>query len=105
MIGTSGGRGGPLLRPFHDDRDPLAAADAGRRHAALLSALLQLDQQGVDEPRPGRAQRMAEAIAPPFTFTFSRSRPSVLLDRQVLPRERLVDLEQVELVELRCRRA
>ena len=50
----------PLLRALDQHRDALAAADAGRGDAVALAALAQLDQQRVDEPRAGRAERVAE---------------------------------------------
>src|SRR5262245_26427112 len=88
------------LRPLENDGNPLAAADAGRRHAELLLPLLQLEQQRVDEARAGGAERVAKADRPAIHVHLLAIEAQLLLDRQVLPGERLVDLEQIELIEL-----
>src|SRR5262245_48312553 len=85
------------LGPLHDHRDPLAAADAGRRHAELLLPLLQLEQQRIDEPSARGAERMAQADRAAVHVELVAIDLQLLLDRQDLTRERLVDLEQVEL--------
>src|SRR5437762_3118869 len=99
-IGMDVQRGPQPLRALHDDRDALAAADAGGRHAELLVPLLQLEQQRIDEARAGGAEGMAEADGAAVHVHLLAIEAQLLLDRQVLACERLVDLEEIELVEL-----
>src|SRR5206468_2669179 len=96
-----GGKGN--LRPFHDHCDSLPAADACRSDAPALLALPELDQERVDEPRPGGPQRVPETDRPAVHVHLVAIEAQVLLDREVLSGEGFVDLEQVDVVELEAR--
>ena len=49
-----------LLAPLHSERYAVAAAQAQRRHAATQAPLLEGMQQGREDPRPTRANRVTE---------------------------------------------
>src|SRR5438105_2140654 len=95
-------RAGSSRSPFALDerREPHAARDAERRDAAFLAARREAMQEGDEDARAGRADRMAE-----------RDRTAVGVDRLVahaeareagehLRRERLVELHLVDGVKL-----
>src|SRR5713101_1882729 len=64
---------------FDDHGDALAAADAGSRQAVAQVVAAQLIQEGDDQTRAGRRQRMPSgSMAPPLTLVLSRSSFSAL---------------------------
>ena len=73
-----------LIRPTEQERidalnalderaGPEAATAAHRHEPDLLVGALELVQQRRDQPRAGRPERVASAIAPPLTLTRSMS--------------------------------
>src|SRR5262249_11436668 len=83
------------LRPLQQHRDALAAADACGGDAPGLAALRELEQERVDEPGAGGAQRVAERDRAAVHVHPLAVEPQLLLDREELARERLVDLEEI----------
>src|SRR5258706_2258558 len=86
-------------RRFQQDRDPLAATDAGAGDAVAPPAPAELEEERQDQARPRGAERVAEGDRPAVHVDPLAIEPQLLLDRQVLRRERLVDLEQVDLAQ------
>jgi len=74
-----------------------AGAHGDQRGARAAS--LELVQRGGEQPGTGAAHRMAEAIAPPLTFHPVRVGPVHRQPGQHDRRERLVDLEQVDVAD------
>ena len=64
------------LGRLHNHCDALSAADARRSETVLLLPPPQFVQKRDDQPRAGSAQRMPNAMAPPFTLTLFRSSSS-----------------------------
>ena len=89
----------PTTGLSHDRGDALAAADAGGRQAALLAAAPQLEQQRQQQPRAAHAERMAERDRAAVDVDLVAIEPELLLDREILAGERLVDLDQIDVVE------
>src|SRR5262245_54135507 len=87
------------LRALDQYRDPLAAADARRGDPPALLAAPELDQERQDEPGAGGAQRVPEADRPAVHVHPVAIQPQVLLDREILAGERLVDLEEIDVGE------
>ena len=77
----------------------LADADAERREAVAAPAAASSCSSETTSRAPLMPSGWPSAIAPPFTFTFSRSRPSSRIDGEALRRERLVELDEVELAD------
>ena len=93
------------LQRFHNRRDALAAADARRREAVLLAAPPQLVRQRQQQPRAAHAERMAERDRAAVDVDLVAIEAELLLDREVLPGERFVDLDQIEVRRASARRA
>ena len=89
----------PAIERFDDHRDALTAADAGGRHAVLLAAPPQLEQQRQQQARAAGAERMAERDRAAVDVDLVAIEAQLLLAREILRRERLVDLDQVEIGE------
>ena len=82
-----------------------AAADAHRHQPDAAAALPKLVHELRRELRAVAPSGWPSAIAPPFTFTFSSSHPELAHDRDDLRRERLVELDQLHVVQLTAPRA
>ncbi|EAZ58424.1 hypothetical protein PA2G_01665 [Pseudomonas aeruginosa 2192] len=81
------------------DRGRLAAADADRRHAAFQVVLLQGVEQGHDDPRAGRADRMAQRTGAAVDVEALVGQVEVAHCRHADHGEGFVDLEQVDLAQ------
>src|SRR5207247_9722219 len=88
------------LDALENRRDPLSAADAQRREAVSLLALAELVRQGEREPRARRTQRMSERARAAVHVRLLAVEAEVLLHREVLRRERFVDLDEVHVLDL-----
>src|SRR5436309_3437965 len=86
-------------RVAEHDRDALPAADAGARDPVRLAPAQQLERERQDEARARRPQRMPESDGAAVHVDALAVEPQLLLDGEVLPRERLVDLEEVDRIE------
>src|SRR6266478_5506902 len=84
------------LRRLEEQRDPLPTADAGRSDAAARTPPPHLVQQVRRDPRSGSGQRAPHRDGPPVDVGAIARQAQVLLHRQVLGRERLVHLEEIE---------
>src|SRR5919204_52230 len=89
--------------PLDDRRDPLPAADAERGEAVALLTLAQLVHQRQREARAGCAERMAQRDRAAIHVRALAIEPEVLLHREVLRREGLVDLDEVHVGHLETR--
>src|SRR2546426_10706053 len=85
--------------PFDARRDPLTAADAEGRQAVTLLALAELVREREREPRARRTERMPERDRAAVHIRLLPIEAEVLLDREVLRRESLVDLGQVHVLD------
>src|SRR5437879_11955784 len=85
---------------FHDHRRSLAATDAGRAQAETLVTPPQGVEQVDGDARAGRSQRVADRDGAAVHVGLGAIEPQLLLDREVLGRERLVHFDQVELLDL-----
>src|SRR5207253_9172984 len=88
------------LRPLDARPHPLTATDPGRREPVALLALAQLVREREREPRARRAERMPERDRAAVHVGPLAIETEILLHRQVLGRERLVDLDQVHVLDL-----
>ena len=70
-----------------------------------LPRLPELEQQRLEQPRAGRAERMAERDRAAVHVDLLAIEAELLLDREVLAGERLVDLEEIDRPRARARRA
>ena len=86
-----------------DHRDALAAADAGGAEPVAAAAAAELMQQVQGDAGAAGAERVAERDGAAVHVGPLAVEAQLLLDRQVLRREGLVDLDQVHVVELRAR--
>src|SRR6185503_10920088 len=91
------------LDAFDDRGDALSAADAQRCEPILPAALAQLVCEREREPRAGRTQRMTEGDRAAVHIRLVAIEAELLLHREVLRRERLVDLDQVHVTDLLTR--
>src|SRR5439155_18842969 len=83
-----------LVDALDDRRDTLAAADAERGEAVFAAALAQLVREREQKARPRRAERVPERDRPAVHVGPVPVEAEILLHREVLRRERLVDLDQ-----------
>src|SRR4029077_13649706 len=79
-------------------RDALAAADAGGSQPVPSTAPAQLQRERQEQPRPRGAQRMSEGDGPAVDVGALPVEAQLLLHRQVLPGEVLVDLDEVHVL-------
>src|SRR5438034_8515118 len=77
-----------------ENRDALAAADARRGYAVAPAALVQFADEREDEPRPGGTERVAERDRAAVDVDLPPVELELLLAREVLRGERLVDLDE-----------
>ena len=85
--------------PLEDPGRAHAAADAHRDHAVAAAAALQLVEQRRRQLGAGAASGWPSAMAPPLTFSRSGSIGSSLQAGEHLRGERLVQLDEIDLVE------
>src|ERR1700744_6529595 len=85
---------------LHGDRSGFAAADAKCRDAALQILRLQRVQQGYDQPRPGRADGLAERAGAAIYVELLTGSAEVLLPSHPDHRKGLLDLEQIDIADL-----
>ena len=98
--GRRGGRAGrPPLDPLDQRRRAEPAAAAHRHEAELLVRALELVQQRRDQPRAGRAERMAERDRAAVHVDPLRIGAELLLPGADDRREGLVHLEEVDVVD------
>src|SRR5581483_12432168 len=81
-----------------DRRDAHADADALRRQAVALAAAAQFVRDRRDEPRAGRAERVADGDRAAVDVDAVERDAELLARGQDLRRERLVELDAVDLV-------
>src|SRR5579875_257583 len=93
-----------LHHGFHNHRDSLAAADARGCQPVALIAPPQFQEQGQNQPRAGRAQRMPQGYRSAVHVGFIAIQSQRFLDRQILRRKRFVDFDQIHLLELQPRK-
>src|SRR5215470_4705494 len=93
--GRAGGSGKPLDHHGH----ALAAAHAHRLQAERLVVELEAVQQGGGDPRPGHAERVPDRDRPAVDVQLVDVDADVLVGRDHLGRERLVDLDEVDVVD------
>src|SRR5262245_23806503 len=84
---------------LEQDRDSLAAADARRGDRVASGAPPQLQERRQDEPRSRGAERMAERDRSAVDVHALAVELERLFDREILSRERLVDLEKIDLLQ------
>src|SRR5439155_14137448 len=85
------------LKRFHDHRDPLPAADAGAAQAVVLPDAPEGVEEVDGDARPARAERVADRHGAPLGVGARPVQAELLLDREVLRRERLVHLHPIHL--------
>src|SRR4051812_1145752 len=90
-----------ILRRLEEERDALPAADAGGTDAPLRLAARKLVEEMGGDARARRRERMSDGDGPSVDVGILAGEPQILLHRQVLRSERLVHLEQVEVLEAR----
>src|SRR5262245_32742369 len=94
---SSGGKG------FDDERGTLAAADAGGAQPVAGAAPPERMQQVRGDPRSAGPERVAEGDRAPIHVGALAVEAELTLDREVLRGERLVDLDQVHVLERESR--
>src|SRR5437868_493695 len=90
----------PGLNALEDRRDPLTAADAERREPVLALSLAELGDERERETRTGRAERMAKRDRAAVHVRLLAIEAKLLLDGEVLCRERFVDLDEIHVLDL-----
>src|SRR5436853_2198936 len=86
------------LVPFEQSRLALADADAERREAVAAAAAAEFVQEGDDESRAAHPERMAERNRAPVDVHLRRIEAELADHGEALRRERLVQLDEVEIV-------
>src|SRR5581483_9181965 len=86
-------------RALEERRLTLADADAERRDAVPAAAPAQLVQQGDDETRPAHAERVPDRDRAAVDVHLRLVEAELANDGERLRRERLVELDEVDLVE------
>src|ERR1700687_1779835 len=90
-------------RRLQDQRDALAAADAGAREAVANAAATHLLQEGQRQARPGRRQGMPQRDRSAVDVELLYVEPELANHAQDLARERLVDLPEADVLERQAR--
>ena len=96
----------PSLAPttaLDDDGDALPAADARRADGELLATTAQLVDEVRRDARARRAERVAERDRAAVDVGPLAVEAELLLDGEVLRRERLVDLDEIDVADLEPR--
>ena len=103
-LGRSSEAAGRAVLDALDDRDVgLAAALAHRLQAVAAAGALELVQQRGHQPGAGRAERVAERDRAAVDVDLGEVGAGLLLPREHDRRERLVDLDEVDVVERHAR--
>src|SRR3954447_25851314 len=89
----------PGSETLDDGRNAHAAADAERGEAVALLAALELVDEGAEDHAGGRAEWVARRDGPTVDVDLVRGQVEVLHEPQDDGRERLVDLDEVEVVD------
>src|SRR5437016_9070694 len=97
MIRSSGGEG------FHDHRGPLPAANAGGAQAVPPAAAAQGMEQVEGEAGAAGPERVAQGYGAAVHIGTLTVEAELPLDGQVLRGERLVDLDQIHVIERQAR--
>src|SRR5215470_3225187 len=79
-------------------RDPLPAADTGSPDTIACAAALELVKQVHGDAGPRRSERMADCNCPAIHIRLVARQPKLLFHREVLGRKRLVDLDQIRIL-------
>src|ERR1700757_5087803 len=87
------------LNPFDDRRDTHAAADAQRHHCAPGVAALQFVDHSAQDHRAGGTQRVTHRDGAAVDVELLVGDVQVLLELQHHGRKRLVELEEVDVVD------
>src|SRR5687767_4666410 len=87
------------LDTFDNGCDALTAADAGGGQAALQATAAELQREREQQPGAGHAERMSERDGAAVDVDPVAVQAELLLDRQVLRRKRLVDFNEVDIVQ------
>src|SRR3989442_3624158 len=87
-----------------DHRDALAAADAGGGETVSPLPPPKLEGKGQEQARARGPQRMAEGDRSPVHVGLLAVEAQLLLDRQVLAPQRLLHLDEVEVLRRQARR-
>src|SRR5262249_62086254 len=87
-----------LLQPFDDRRDPLTEADAHRLQTKALVGPLEVVQQRGHELGAGAAERMTERDGAAVDVDAAHVWMQLALPRQDDRRERLADLDEIDLL-------
>src|SRR5262249_56289067 len=98
--GMSPPSGTALLQAFDDRGDPLTEADAHRLQTEALVGPLELVQQRGHELGAGATERMTERDGAPVDVDAAHVWMQLALPRQDDRRERLADLDEIDLLEL-----
>ena len=88
-----------IVHPLHDRRDPLADADAHRREAVAAAGPAQLVDQHRDQAAAAHPERMAERDRAAVDVDLGRVEPELVDADERLGRERLVELDEVEVLD------
>src|SRR6266403_1506576 len=87
------------MKALHHHGNPLPPANASRSQPILLPAPPQFVQQRNHQPRSRRSQRMPQRDSTTVHIHFLAIESQFFLDRQVLGRKRLVDFDQIDVVQ------
>src|SRR5208282_212975 len=91
------------LQAFDDDGNPLPAPDTRGRQPVLAFAATKLVHQRDNQACTGCAQRMAERDRAAIHVYFIAIKPKFLLHSEILRRESLVHLHQVDVIQRQSR--
>src|SRR3990172_6625317 len=94
-----------ILEGLDDEGEPHPAPDAGPGQAVAPAPAAELVEEGEGQPRPARPDRVADGDGPPVHVGPGAVQAQLLLDRQVLGGEGLVDLYEGHVLELEARLA
>src|SRR5690606_41572859 len=97
--GRAGAAPTPSGERLHQGRDALPPADAGGAEAVAAAPTAQLVKEVDGDPRAGRGERMGECDGPAVDVGALRVEAELPRHRRELRGERLVDLDEVHIVE------
>ncbi len=86
-------------RYFHNRRDSLPPADTRGGQAARQAPAAELEDERQQQPCPGHAERVAERDGAAVHVDPLPIEAELFLDRQVLRRERFVDLDEIDVLQ------
>ena len=100
---TPSWRGPAPSESFDDGGDALTAADAGGGQAIALAAAAELERERQQQARAGHAERVPERYRAAVDVDTVTIETQFLLDREILPREGLIDLDEIHRLEAQSR--